>query len=252
MSNQSERPRSPALRVLAVLVLVICLAILFSLGTWQATRFLERRDSFATMEARQAMPVVAVSSADQLGPDLDYRNISLDGGRLRMDLTVVVERRFHKHLAGNWTVTPYQFADNSVVVVHTGWVPEAEVDALQSPPAELTGIVVTPKRVKLDDLARRDPAFSLEGTPRLGELDTALIYDKAEGMKPPARPNTLVALNGPEVLQVYPMPSVEHITNPYLTPAVHFGYASLWFGSALLMIWLFWAGWTGRLDPSAR
>ncbi len=239
------------MRALALAILAVCLLLLGTLGTWQASRFIERRAIFAQMEVSQALPVAELTSAQQLTEAFDYRNVRLAGGKLLMEKTALVARRFHKHLPGNWTITPYQFSDGSVVIVHTGWLPDARPTDPRTPPAELTGIVVTPTKVKTDDVARTDRAFSLDGLPFLGALDTEFLYTTLALPAPP-RPNTLVVLTGDEQPNVYPAPSHAHITNPYLTPAVHFGYATLWYGAGLLMIWLFWAGWTGRLDPSAR
>lgn len=243
--------RSPLLRALAVLALLICLAILGSLGTWQASRFLERKDIFERMDAGQALPVVEVVSATQLLPAFDYRTIELSGGRLQMDQTVLVERRFHKHLPGDWTVTPYIFADGTAVWVHTGWIPEDQRELAAHHPALLRGLVVTPNDIAADDIARSNPKFTLENHPVIGELDLELLYDALEPAGPP-RDFSFVVLNGPGQPKTYPTPSHAYITDPYLTPAVHFGYATLWYGSGLLLIWLFWAGWTGRLDPTAR
>ena len=246
-------PRSPVLRALAVLALLVCLLILGVLGTWQASRFLDRRVMFEKMETRLALDPLEVTSARALTEDVDFRKVRLEGGGLMLDRTAIIQRRFHKHLAGDWTFTPYAFSDGSMVMVHTGWVPENRPDLYTNTPAQpLIGMVITPKRTNPDEFARRDDSFELRDLPRLGEPDAAFLYSRLGEFTPPPRFDTIVVLSGPAEPNTYPTPSFEHITKPYLTPAVHFGYATLWYGSALLLCWLFWAGWTGRLDPHAR
>ena len=110
-----------------------------------------------------------------------------------MDRTALIERRFHNHLAGNWTVTPYQFADDSVVVVHTGWLPEGQPEHATNVPPDLNGVVITPKNLNLDVRARKDIEFTLSALPRLGELDAEFLYEQL-GLEAPPRPDTLVVL----------------------------------------------------------
>lgn len=261
--NHSRQARTtrPVLRVLAVLALVICLAILGSLGTWQASKYLLKRHTFALMDERLTLPVVPVSSASDLVEELDYRRVQLRDGALDNERSVLVSRRFHKNQPGFFVATPYVFEDDSTVLVQRGWVPEKDGEDLASsaplpPPDSLVGLVYTPRDPRPDDLARESRAageFEPGGWQALGELDADLLYD-ALPHAPPPRTNTLVIL-GEDFAQNWdqlPEPTHDYITDPYLTPAVHFGYATLWYGSALLLIWLFWAGWTGRLDPGAR
>lgn len=255
MSDTTQPQRTPIQwgwrRFLAIGVFIICMVILSILGTWQATRYVERVDIFELRDARQALPRIEIRSATELTAETDYRNIELVGGTFEVDKTIVLTRRFHKHLAGLWPVTPYRFGDGSVAMVHTGWVPEDEPAALKHEPRDRFGFVITPNNTRQDEVARAMPDFAMANLPVLGEMDVAFLHEHLGGTTPP-RPDTLIILNGPSERGVYPTPSYDHVMDPYLTPSIHLGYATLWYGSGVLMIWLFWAGWTGRLDPRAR
>ena len=204
-----------------------------------------------------------MTTATQLTDELDYRWVNLEGGRFATDKTAVIPRRFQRHIAGNWLLTPYEFADGSVVIVHTGWIPEGRPELEGEAPRLATGIVVTPFEFTEDVLARAAPDFSFEGKPRLGELDPGSLYMRMQATTPP-RDATYVVLaeqraplsRPPAVAPVdereYPQPATEYILNPYLTPSIHLGYAALWYGSLLMLCWIFYAGWTGRLDPGRK
>lgn len=212
------------------------------------------------MEARLPLEPVNVASVDDFAPELHYRRIRLTGGELRLDQSVILARKFYKNLPGFWVMSPYVFADGSAVWVHRGWSREGEGlnDATVPVPGdlELIGLLYHPTRTIEDKLARRaveEGRFDFSDVPVIGEVDIQLL-EQAAGHRAPNR--ELLVVLGPDIAKQWPdarpTPTDEHITKPYLTPMTHFGYAVLWYGAALLLCWIFWAGWTGRLAPSRK
>ena len=141
--------------------------------------------------------------------------------------------------------------------VQRGWIPEHMEDAppTSAPDAPLVGLVQM-SGIREDVLAREYAAagrFDLQSLPRLGDLDVALLYDTLDAPRP--RADLLVVLGDDyreHASAELPTATYDHITRPYLTPMTHFGYAFLWYGAALLLVWIFWAGWTGRLARGSR
>ena len=253
----TEPRKSVVKRGLALVALVMALAILASLGTWQAGRYLMRRDIFDRMEEHLPQAIVTVDSATDFAEIPEFRRVRLEGGSLALEHTALIPRRFHKHLPGAWVLAPYVFADGSVVFVQRGWIPEHMEDAppTSAPDAPLVGLVQM-SGIREDVLAREYAAagrFDLQSLPRLGDLDVALLYDTLDAPRP--RADLLVVLGDDyreHASAELPTATYDHITRPYLTPMTHFGYAFLWYGAALLLVWIFWAGWTGRLARGSR
>ncbi len=249
-----------AKRFAAIILLFGALAVLLALGTWQAGRFIDKRERFDAMEERLPLAPVRVSTARELEQeDLAWRRVELTGGEWLPSATAGIARRFYKNRPGYWVLTPYRFEDGSVAFVQRGWSPEpvwkdAAGEDLAGYPA--IGLLQPLGEVNPDVVARaalEAGEFDIWRTPEIGEPDLEVLYDALQ--VDDARPTVLVVL-GEDYAEVRgeqpPIPDVTHLTQPYLTPMTHFGYAFLWYGAAVLLCWLFWAGWTGRLDPSYR
>lgn len=248
-------------RVAAVIALLVSLAILASLGTWQANRYINKRELFDLMDDRIPREIVSISSATSLDdPAMQFRRVRLEGGEWRWDHSVGVARRFFRNKPGHWVLTPYVFEDGTAVWVQRGWAPDTVWQNVASTPdpdgLAPVGLVQRLAEVVPDPLARGELAegtFDLTRQPELGELDTGLLHD-ALGAR--TSPRDIIIVLGEDYADLRgehpPIPTVTHITQPYLTPMTHFGYAFLWYGAAVLLCWIFWAGWAGRLDANAR
>ncbi len=262
--SNTENTTFTPLRIAAIVALLAALGILGVLGTWQFSKYLAKRTSWATMNERLEEPPLTIRSATELTAPVDFRRVRLAGGELRPERSALVARRFYENQPGYWVITPYVFADGSTVLIQRGWVPEDAGPELakeaEVPPGDaLVGMVYTkpvevPDRVSRDRLSAGEFELDESAWPVLSDVDTDLLYD-ALPFDGPRRPTTI--LLGREFARSWDgsgkiIATDEHVTAPYLTPGTHLGYATLWYGSALLLCWVFWAGWTGRLDPHHR
>ena len=129
-SQRRFRPGS-----VATLVAAVALAILLALGTWQARRLAWKSELIATAEARLALPAV----------DLD--RLTLDGEPAALDFRRVAARGTYRHeqafglgtgamdgRIGGRLITPLRLADDRLLLVEPGWVPE-ELLPPRVPPA---------------------------------------------------------------------------------------------------------------------
>lgn len=249
-------------KVASVLAFAVMLAILISLGTWQAGKYLAKQPRFGKMHERLPREAIVIQSATALEPtSTDFRKVRLAGGGFKQKKTVLIGGRFWQREPGLWVLTPYVFADDSVVWVQRGWVPQKKGPAIAEdaplPSPDFSGGFVYSTSafepsIHARRLARKGRLLSRSELPVLKSLDIELLYDLVDGPDPGR--NSIVVLGSDFAEQwesEYPVPTDEHITDPYLTPMKHFTYAVLWYGCSGLLIWLFWAGWTGRLDPEA-
>lgn len=263
-TQSSPSKRRPVLRALSVGALLCALAILAALGTWQGSKFIDKWGTFALMDERLELEPIDISSATQLTDDVDFRPVRLQAGALVPDQTALVVRRFHKHRPGSFVYTPFRFTDGSTVLVQRGWVPEGNAAQIVAgaplPDQDLLGFVYTPKERTADLEARErveNGQFSFDPTPEMGEGDTEVLYEAmGDDVTPPPRLNTVVVLSE-QFASTWPRdglpePAWQHITTPYLTPSMHLGYTVMWYGSGVVLMWVFWAGWTGRLNPGYR
>lgn len=264
MEEQSflERFLQPKV-IVGGLVFLAMFAVLISLGVWQASKFAVKRPYFEAMNGRMdEAPLEVDSASDLTEKSTDFRKVELTGGGFERNYTVLIAGRFHEHDRGYWVLTPYVFDDGSAVYIQRGWVPYkgGRKIARESPLPPSTfsgGFVYTPIYTDRDPRARKKAKkaspFEAEKMPILAGLDVELLYEQIPYDGPGRR--TLIVLGeqfGKSWNHSNPIPTDEHITDPYLTPMKHFTYAVLWFGCAALLVWLVWAGWTGRLDPGAR
>lgn len=244
--------------VAAVALFLGALGTLLALGTWQAGKFLDKRPRFQQMEERLDRPPVEFRSASRLGDDsVDFRRARLVGGSFDRKHSVLIGEQFDRGRPGFWVLTPYVFADGTSVFVKRGWVPNENprelVRETEAPENPVVGIVYPPYAPpEIEDSADSDP-FGRRKLPVVSSLDLEYLH---ESLPTPGPGRTALIVLGDEFAKDweprYPKPSAEHVTDPYLTPGKHLTYTVLWYGCAALLVWLFWAGVTGRLDPQAR
>ena len=113
----TEPRKSVVKRGLALVALVMALAILASLGTWQAGRYLMRRDIFDRMEEHLPQAIVTVDSATDFAEIPEFRRVRLEGGSLALEHTGDVYSCDHyvepAYLLGNITAPGTTLAQTS-------------------------------------------------------------------------------------------------------------------------------------------
>lgn len=143
----TESPSVPSgrrfLRGFSVAVLVlICLSILISLGTWQVRRMYWKEQLLSDMQQRRTMPPVTIDGIEAdlaSGVDVEYRRVRLSGV---FDHTR--ERHFfatHQGATGYYIYTPLTMDDGRIVFVNRGFVPFEMKDASTRMQGQIAGKV---------------------------------------------------------------------------------------------------------------
>lgn len=121
-------------------------AILIGLGTWQMERRLWKADLIATMDARLALPPIPVADFLANGAGEDYRPVSASG-TFRHDQEMYLAARSYKSQLGYHVVTPLILDDGgTAVLVDRGWVPSdkqtpaSRAAGQRAGPVTITGI----------------------------------------------------------------------------------------------------------------
>lgn len=121
MDRAAPRRRLPV--ITGVLVL-IALAILISLGTWQVERLHWKEGLLADIAARQAaapVPLADIEAIAASGGDIEYRKVTATGRYINNK-----ERHFFatwRGQTGFYVYTPLELADGRVLFVNRGFVP---------------------------------------------------------------------------------------------------------------------------------
>ncbi len=145
MADQSPSlpPRmSPRRKLVSAVLVLVALAILLSLGTWQVQRLHWKEQLLAQMEARrQAAPVQLVDAETALktGQDQEYLRVRVEGV---FDHTK--ERHFFATDAGRtgfYVYTPLRLADRRELFVNRGFVPYDLKQADKRQAGEVQGTV---------------------------------------------------------------------------------------------------------------
>ncbi len=122
--NEAALPRSRGRRIFAGVAFLVALAILLSLGTWQARRLVWKEALIAEIEARRhaaPTPLVEIDAMALQGGDVDYRTTTATG-LFQHDK----ERHFfatHDGQSGFYVYTPLQLDDGRFLFVNRGFVP---------------------------------------------------------------------------------------------------------------------------------
>lgn len=112
------------LPVLTGILVLIALAILISLGTWQVERLHWKEGLIADIAARQAaapVPLADIEAMAATGGDIEYRRVTATGRYINNK-----ERHFFatwRGQTGFYVYTPLELADGRVLLVNRGFVP---------------------------------------------------------------------------------------------------------------------------------
>ncbi|WP_246659346.1 SURF1 family protein [Rhizobium sp. FY34] len=130
-------------RIATGIVLLLALAILFSLGTWQVKRLHWKEGLLAQIEARRSAEPVDLSvieQAQKTGKDQEYARVRVTGS-----FDHAHERHFfatHQGASGFYIYTPMMLAaDGRVLFVNRGFVPYEMKQQQTRPAGQVTGDV---------------------------------------------------------------------------------------------------------------
>jgi len=139
-------------RAAGIVLVLLALAILLSLGTWQMQRLHWKEGLLAAItERRNAPPVdlAAVEAMAKTGEDIDYRTVRVTGTYLNDK-----ERHFfatYEGRTGYYVYTPLELADGRILLVNRGFVSFERKEPEMRKQGQLTGeqTVTGLSRVKL-------------------------------------------------------------------------------------------------------
>nr|WP_205932459.1 SURF1 family protein [Rhizobium leguminosarum] len=106
------------------ILVLIALAILISLGTWQVERLHWKEGLIADIAARQAaspVPLADIEAMAATGGDIEYRKVTVTGRYINNK-----ERHFFatwRGQTGFYVYTPLELADGRILFVNRGFVP---------------------------------------------------------------------------------------------------------------------------------
>lgn len=112
------------LPVITGILVLIALAILLSLGTWQLQRLHWKQSLLADIAARQAaapVPLADIEAMAASGGDIEYRKVTATGRYINNK-----ERHFFatwRGQTGFYVYTPLELADGRILFVNRGFVP---------------------------------------------------------------------------------------------------------------------------------
>ncbi|SCB59847.1 surfeit locus 1 family protein [Rhizobium aethiopicum] len=136
-SHASARRRLP---VITGILVLISLAILISLGTWQVERLYWKEGLLADIAARQAaapVPLADIEAIAAAGGDIEYRKVTAAGRFINNK-----ERHFFatwRGQTGFYVYTPLELADGRILFVNRGFVPYENKEPEMRMQGQLTG-----------------------------------------------------------------------------------------------------------------
>ncbi len=239
---------------------IVGCALLVSLGSWQASRYVEKKERERQRKARLEQPRLEISSLQDLEqPDPHYRLVHVSG-TIDRSTTFVFRHRFYEGNPGVWVAHPLELADGSgTILVNRGWVPMARaksgLDALpELDDGSFEGLIYKlPQVIAEDEMRSRLESGDVEligETTRWDTFDVGGIYDYLEASTP-EQPLVLV-LGESHSGDPYPRASHGHTTESYLTPSRHLSYAIFWFSVALALICMYVAAGFDVLKSEQR
>ena len=126
------------------LFMVLGVAFMLFLGSWQVQRLLWKEDLISTRQSRFTAPVVAPPPANAdaaaIG-EFEFHRVRLEGVFLHGREMYLGARSLMGHV-GYHVLTPLQRADNSLVLVDRGWVPLDYKDPAPRAAAQVQGPVL--------------------------------------------------------------------------------------------------------------
>lgn len=220
-------------RIAAAVAVLVALAILLSLGTWQVQRLAWKEGLLAAIAERRAAPPVSVPDIEAMlaaGEDIEYRTVMAAG---RFDHTK--ERHFlatHQGQSGFYIYTPLTLDDGRVLFINRGFVPYDRKSASTREEGQVEG------RVEIAGLARA----------RLAEKPSSLVPDNdpAKNVFYWKDLNVFAASTGIDEASLVPFfIDADATPNPGGLPAgavtqidlpnSHLQYAITWYGLALAL-----------------
>ncbi len=228
----------------------IGLALLLALGTWQGSRFLEKKEMETARDAQTAKPVLAATSFAQL-QDAEYRRVELTAGELKPEWIHFVKYRHHDSKPGAWVVVPIVIGDEALLF-NLGFLPvkDAQKVTAEEVAQQLDYSVFQPPFTGL--LVPVDkPVPDLETVKSLGKDPSyiewrSLDLDGMYGAMPYKGMTRKVLVRDSEG-QALPIGGYEHVTQPYMTSERHLGYSMTWYLMAVGLLALFLAASAGVL-----
>ncbi|MBX4907902.1 MULTISPECIES: SURF1 family protein [Rhizobium] len=121
VDHAGPRRRLP---VISGFLVLVALAILVSLGTWQLQRLTWKQGLLADIAARQAaapVPLAGIEAMAASGGDIEYRKVTATGRYINNK-----ERHFFatwRGQTGFYVYTPLELADGRILFVNRGFVP---------------------------------------------------------------------------------------------------------------------------------
>jgi surfeit locus 1 family protein len=222
-------------RLVTGAAILLALAILLSLGTWQVQRLHWKEGLLAQIEARRsAEPVdlLDLEKAGKTGPDAEYTRVRVTGR-----FEHAAERHFfatHQGTSGFYVYTPMRLMDGRALLVNRGFVPYDRKDPATRPMGQVAGDVTLTGylRARLDEkpsslVPDNDPAKNI-------------FYWKDWG--------TMVSTAGLDPASVAPffVDADDGVTNPgdlpmggvtqFDLPNSHLQYALTWYGLAAALV----------------
>ncbi|WJH42269.1 SURF1 family protein [Aliirhizobium terrae] len=137
----TRRGKTGRLRIiLTAVVVLLSLAILFALGTWQLERLYWKEGLLADIAARRSaepVPLADIERSPAAGEDIEYRRVSMSG-----TFDHAKERHFFATFEGRtgfYVYTPLKLADGRVIFVNRGFVPYEMKEPATRAAGEVTG-----------------------------------------------------------------------------------------------------------------
>lgn len=240
--------------------MLVGLAMLLSLGTWQTSRYLDKKQRETLLEQRAAEPTLEVDSLESLDPDEHAQRSVRLRGEVGTETNLVIKHRTYNGDPGVWVLQPFEFADGGTILVNRGWFPfemaRENLDELADSPirGEPTGLLHRLPKVVADDEQRQ----KLDGAQpdlagRTTEWETIDVESMYEHLPAPTPESPLlVVLDETHTGERYPIATTDHVTEPYLTSGRHLSYALFWYAVAIALVAMYLAAGFGALGSHRR
>ena len=111
-----------------IAVFLVGLALLLTLGAWQLTRGLEKKD-LETKLAERGGQYTLIDSKPETWRGIDHQLVELEGEWI-LDKYFLLANRVHQGQVGYEVYQPFRLTDDSYIMVNRGWVSQQESKAL--------------------------------------------------------------------------------------------------------------------------
>lgn len=240
---------------------IVGLALLISLGSWQTSQYLAKEEREAIRAERTDKPPLEVDSLAQIEKATNDKRRTRLQGAVETSTKIIVKHRTEGDDPGVWLLQPFELAaGDGIVLVNRGWIPfEKARDGLEEfgnePLREpVTGLIHRLPQVIEEEQHRRkleNGALTVEGaTTEWDTVDITAMYDALSGSTPEVP--VYVVLDDSHTTGRYPIASVKHVTEPYLTSGRHLSYALFWFAVAIALLGIYLAAGFGALQSRER